>query len=99
MTCACRAFSARGSEAGLTQGCTATRFALGFGRLTLSAWQSLVHAANRNNDNPTNEYSYFVGFRVAEVSPPCTMMDTDGDGDIDLVDFAAWQACFTGPAG
>lgn len=25
--------------------------------------------------------------------------DTDGDGDVDLVDFAAFQLCFTGPGG
>ena len=59
-----------------------------------------LHAACRYDfELPTVEDGSF-GFRVSEVSPsipPCTMMDTDDDGDIDLVDFAAWQACFTGP--
>ncbi len=27
----------------------------------------------------------------------CVLMDTDNDGDIDLSDYAAWQACFNGP--
>ncbi len=27
----------------------------------------------------------------------CEVMDTDGDGDIDLRDYAVWQNCFSGP--
>ena len=27
----------------------------------------------------------------------CSVMDTDNDGDLDLADYAVWQACFTGP--
>lgn len=37
-----------------------------------------------------------VGFRVARVVPPCTP-DLDGNGDVDLYDFAAMQRAFTGP--
>ena len=28
----------------------------------------------------------------------CTQVDADGDGDIDLVDYAAFQRCFNGPS-
>ena len=28
---------------------------------------------------------------------PCTQIDSDGDGDIDLADYAAFQTCFNGP--
>jgi hypothetical protein len=30
---------------------------------------------------------------------PCEVADFDDDGDVDLVDFAAFQRCFTGPSG
>lgn len=30
-------------------------------------------------------------------APNCTVMDADGDGDVDLVDYANFQNCLTGP--
>ncbi len=40
-----------------------------------------------------------IGFRVAKIPrPACTRDgDRDGDGDVDLHDFAIWQRAFTGP--
>jgi hypothetical protein len=38
---------------------------------------------------PTSEADAFV--------PPALPHDSDFDGDIDLIDFASFQLCFTGP--
>jgi hypothetical protein len=46
----------------------------------------------RGGTDPTNENSS-IGFRVAGV----LLLDGDGDGDVDLADFALFQAMFTGP--
>ena len=35
--------------------------------------------------------------RCGDALPECVFMDSDGDGDIDLEDFARFQECFTGP--
>ena len=50
----------------------------------------VLHASYRNAYDPTGEHCY-IGFRVAEVTRSA---DTDHDGDVDLRDFAAFQACF-----
>lgn len=47
--------------------------------------------------NPTS-LIYWVTF-VPNQPPPaqaCTVMDVDDDGDVDLLDYADWQNCFTG---
>ena len=53
-----------------------------------------LRAADRDFDvNPSYEVG-IIGFRVAEVSEPNCDHDDDGDGDVDLYDFALYQATF-----
>ena len=51
-------------------------------------------AAARNYNYPTGE-GYGLGFRVAEVAEPDCTHDGDEDEDVDLYDFALYQATFT----
>ena len=53
-------------------------------------------AANRYHENPMGEH-HEIGFRVAKVSELGCNSDCDGDGDVDLYDFAQWQRAFNGP--
>lgn len=45
------------------------------------------------------ETTYVVNMAVAAIqpNPDCEGHDTDGDGDVDLLDFSHLQQCFTGP--
>ncbi len=52
-----------------------------------------MHVRFRFGHDATNE-SYYFGFRVAEVAEPNCTHDGDGDGDVDLYDFAVYQATF-----
>jgi hypothetical protein len=57
-------------------------------------------------DAPPDVLEFFAGgfadftvtFEFIEVDPPANF-DFDGDGDVDLTDFAEFQLCFTGPGG
>ena len=55
-----------------------------------------LHAAFCYYENPVGEH-HEIGFRVARVSAPVCDLDCDGDGDVDLYDYALLQAVFTGP--
>ena len=57
-----------------------------------------LQVQTRSHGLPSTEIPQ-VGFRLANISTElqCDAMDSDGDGDIDLNDFAAFQNCLTGP--
>jgi formylglycine-generating enzyme required for sulfatase activity len=59
-------------------------------------YYGFLHAGSRLSAHPPLEVGE-LGFRVAEVSEPNCAHDGDGDGDIDLYDYALWQRAFTGP--
>ena len=48
------------------------------------------------------ESSYIVDlqfFPIDDPDPNCLTSDIDADGDVDLLDFAQFQQCFSGPGG
>jgi hypothetical protein len=68
-----------------------------------SRWVRLTTAAGTTNlrPNPLVSFSDPITLRVLFPGMTChtPFADADGDGDVDQADFAAFQACFSGPGG
>lgn len=68
-----------------------------FRGLRAGAWQgsaNLLHADNFNAKQPIDQNRWF-GFRLAKLTG--IIGDCDGDGDVDLDNYAAFEACLSGP--
>lgn len=51
-----------------------------------------------DNDPPVAVGKWYIDYlRVVEPPPPAIPGDYDFDGDVDLLDFAAWSDCLSGP--
>ena len=72
-------------------------------RVDLSGWRFTAGISYRfptNTSIPANVW-FVSHVKVVETAPPChtPFADFDQDSDVDQIDFAAFQACYTGQGG